>query len=80
MIRPMILSAVVGVAAIAGLGLAPSSAEARPHAPAAICRPVHLIQHRHHRPIAVRRFAPVRPVVVVPASVCPPPAVVVPCR
>jgi hypothetical protein len=80
MIRRMILSAAAGVAAIAGLGLAPSAAEAHPYAPAPICRPVHVIQHRYHRPIAVRRYVPVRTVVVVPAPICPTPTVVVPCR
>jgi hypothetical protein len=80
MIRRMILSAAAGVAAIAGLSLTPSAAEAHPYAPAPICRPVHVIQHRHYRPIAVRQYVPVRPVVVVPAPICLPPAVVVPCR
>jgi hypothetical protein len=90
MIRRILLSAVLGIGAIAGLTLTPASADAHPHCAVPVCRPVYRPLYHHYHgyygtrivvpaPIVVARPACPAPVVVVPAPTCAPAPVVLPC-
>jgi hypothetical protein len=77
-IRRLILSAAAGAAAIVGLSLTPSSAEAAPRCePVIVHRPVFHHPH-HHAGFGVRVAVPAPIVVARPVCTPPAPVVVVP--
>lgn len=82
MFRRMFLSVGAIAAAVAGLTLSPSSADAHPPEVVPVYRPAfypaHEHHHHHHALFGVRLYVPPPAPIVVARPVCPAPVVVLP--